>query len=48
MQMHLTTALGIGAIDRHGKRVSFYSTVELANALELEKATGKQGLLPTG
>ena len=32
-------------IQQHGKRVRFYSTVELVNTLELEKATGKQGRL---
>lgn len=42
---HLATALGIEAIARHGKRVRFYSTVELVNALEQEKAAGKAGKL---
>ena len=42
---HLATALGIKAITQHGKRVRFFSTVELANSLELEKAAGKQGRL---
>jgi hypothetical protein len=40
---HLATALGIEAIRHHGKRVRFFSTVELVNALEQEKAAGKQG-----
>jgi DNA replication protein DnaC len=40
---HLATALGIDAIEQHGKRVRFFSTIELVNALELEKAAGKQG-----
>jgi len=40
---HLATALGIDAISQHDKRVRFYSTIELVNALELEKAAGKQG-----
>ncbi|WP_233874589.1 IS21-like element helper ATPase IstB [Paraburkholderia adhaesiva] len=40
---HLATAIGIEAVQRHGKRVRYFSTVELANALELEKAAGKQG-----
>lgn len=40
---HLATALGIEAIRKYGKRVRFYSTIELVNALELEKAAGKQG-----
>jgi len=30
---HLATALGIEAIQRHGKRVRFQSTAELVNAL---------------
>ena len=30
-------------ITRHGKRVRFYSTVDLVNALEREKAEGKAG-----
>lgn len=42
---HLATALGVKAITQHGKRVRFFSTVELANNLELEKAAGKQGRL---
>ena len=42
---HLATALGVEAINRHGKRVRFYSTIELANALEQEKAAGKAGRL---
>lgn len=40
---HLATALGVEAIQRHGKRVRFHSTVELVNALELEKANGRAG-----
>ena len=35
---HLATAIGVSAITRHGKRVRFYSTVDLVNALEQEKA----------
>lgn len=42
---HLATALGIEAIARHGKRVRFYSTVELVNTQEQEKAAGKAGRL---
>ncbi len=42
---HLATALGIAGIQYHGKRVRFYSTVDLANTLEQEKAAGKQGRL---
>jgi DNA replication protein DnaC len=40
---HLATAIGVSAIARHGKRVRFYSTVDLVNALEQEKAQGKAG-----
>ena len=45
---HLATALGIAGIQYHGKRVRFYSTVDLANILEQEKAAGKQGRLALG
>jgi DNA replication protein DnaC len=40
---HLATALGVSGITRHGKRVRFYPTVNLVNALEQEKAQGKAG-----
>ena len=40
---HLATALGVQAIEHHRRRVRFFSTIELVNTLELEKATGKQG-----
>ena len=40
---HLATALGVAGISTHGKRVRFYSTVDLVNALEREKAEGKAG-----
>ena len=42
---HLATSLGVNAIRSHGKRVRFFSTVELVNALEQEKAQGKSGQL---
>jgi DNA replication protein DnaC len=42
---HLATALGVAGIQQHGKRVRFFSTVELVNTLEQEKAAGKQGRL---
>ncbi len=42
---HLATALGIQAVTRYGKRVRFYSTIELVNTLEQEKAMGKAGRL---
>ncbi|OYX11161.1 MAG: AAA family ATPase [Acidovorax sp. 32-64-7] len=40
---HLATAIGVAGITRHGSRVRFYSTVDLVNALEQEKAQGKAG-----
>ena len=40
---HLASAIGIEALRTHAKRVRFFSTVELVNALELEKATGRTG-----
>lgn len=42
---HLATALGIVGIVHHCKRVRFYSTVDLVNLLEKEKAAGKEGKL---
>ena len=42
---HLATALAISGITRHGKRVRFYSTVDLVNLLEREKHDGKAGPL---
>jgi DNA replication protein DnaC len=40
---HIATALGVQAIEHHRKRVRFFSTVELVNTLEQEKAQGKAG-----
>jgi len=40
---HLAIAIGVAGIARHGKRVRFYSTVDLVNALEQEKARGLAG-----
>jgi DNA replication protein DnaC len=42
---HLATALGVKAITDYGKRVRFYSTIDLITLLEREKATGNQGKL---
>jgi DNA replication protein DnaC len=42
---HLATALGVSGITHHSKRVRFYSTVDLVNLLEQEKAAGKAGRL---
>ena len=38
---HVATALGIQAIEHHRRKVRFFSTIELVNALEQEKAKGK-------
>jgi DNA replication protein DnaC len=40
---HIATAIGVQAIEHHQKRVRFFSTVELVNALEQEKAQGRSG-----
>ena len=40
---HLATAIAVSGITRHGKRVRFYSVVDLVNALEQEKAAGRAG-----
>ena len=40
---HLATAIAVAGITSHGKRVRFYSTVDLVNVLEREKRDGKAG-----
>ena len=40
---HVATAIGIQAIEHHRRKVRFFSTIELVNALEQEKAKGKTG-----
>ena len=40
---HLATAIAVAGIARQGKRVRFYSTVDLVNVLEKEKRDGKAG-----
>ena len=40
---HLATAIGVQAIMHHHLRVRCFSTIELVNALEQEKANGKPG-----
>lgn len=40
---HLATALCLQAIEHHTQRVRFFSTIDLVNALEIEKAAGKHG-----
>ncbi len=42
---HLATAMGVAGIATQGKRVRFYSTVDLVNELEREKREGKAGRL---
>lgn len=38
---HVATALGIQSIEQHRRRVRFFSTIELVNALEQEKTRGE-------
>jgi len=40
---HIATALGVQAVEHHRKKVRFFSTIELVNTLEQEKAKGKAG-----
>jgi len=40
---HLATAIAVAGIAAQGKRVRFYSTVDLVNVLEKEKRDGKAG-----
>lgn len=40
---HVATAIAVQAIEHHRRRVRFFSTVELVNALEQEKAQGRSG-----
>ena len=42
---HLATAIAVSGIAAKGKRVRFYSTVDLVNVLEREKHDGKAGRL---
>lgn len=42
---HLATAIGVHAIEHLRRRVRFFSTIELVNELEREKAIGKSGTL---
>jgi DNA replication protein DnaC len=42
---HIATALGIQAVEHHRKKVRFFATVDLVNALEQEKALNKSGQL---
>lgn len=40
---HIATALGVQAVEHHRKKVRFFSTVDLVNALEQEKAANRSG-----
>ena len=42
---HIATALGVQAVEHHRKKVRLFSTVDLVNALEQEKALNKAGQL---
>jgi DNA replication protein DnaC len=42
---HIATALGIQAVEHHRRKVRFFATVDLVNALEQEKAANKAGQL---
>lgn len=42
---HLATAIGVQAITHHHLRVRFFSTIDLVNQLESEKAQGRPGQL---
>ena len=42
---HLATVLDVSGMTRHSQRARFYSTVDLVNLLEQEKAAGKAGRL---
>ena len=45
VKTHLATAMAVSGIATKGKRVRFYSTVDLVNVLEREKRDGKAGRL---
>lgn len=42
---HLAIAIGSAAVKQHGKRARFFNAVELVNALEQEKQSGRPGHL---
>ncbi len=42
---HIATALGVQAVEHHRKKVRFFSTVDLVNALEQEKTVNRAGQL---
>jgi DNA replication protein DnaC len=44
-KIHVATALGVQAVEHHRRKVRFFSTIELVNTLEQEKAKSKVGQL---
>jgi DNA replication protein DnaC len=42
---HMATALGVQAVEHHRKKVRFFATVDLVNALEQEKAMNRAGTM---
>jgi len=44
-ETHVATALGAQVVEHHRRKVRFFSTIELVNTLEQEKAKGKAGRL---
>jgi DNA replication protein DnaC len=42
---HIATALGVQAVEHHRKKLRFFATVDLVNALEQEKVASKAGQL---
>lgn len=40
---HVATAIGVQAVEHYRRKVRFFSTIELVNLLEQEKAQGKVG-----
>jgi hypothetical protein len=45
---HIASALGVQAVEHHRRKVRFFSTIELVNALEQEKTKGKAGQIAEG
>ncbi len=45
---HAATSLAVQAVEHHRRKIRFFSTIELVNALEQEKAKGKTGQLAEG
>lgn len=44
-ESHIATALGVQAVEHHRKKVRFFSTADLVNALEQEKTMNRSGQL---